>query len=102
MVVATRCTSIFHGFGWEFRLEEDVLICFSAQLAWSLVVRSLSTLIVHRRLLSNGRQGVTLSVHMDRPDLVSFGIAQWLGARRSVVHPQQYMRDPLSHASAYK
>ena len=64
MVVATRCTSVLYGFGWEFRLDGDVLVCFSAHLAWSLGFCSLSSLIVQRRALPNGSHGVTLSVHM--------------------------------------
>lgn len=46
MVVATRCTSVFHGFGWELRIDEDMSFYFSAQLAWSLGVCSLSSVIV--------------------------------------------------------
>lgn len=64
MVVATRCTSVLHGLGWELRIDEDMLVSSSAYLAWSLGVCSLSTLIVQRRFLSVESHIGGLSVHM--------------------------------------
>ena len=66
MVVATRCTSVLHGFGWELRIDEDMSFYFSAQLAWSLGVCSLLSVIVQKRLLPIASHIVGFSVHMGK------------------------------------
>ena len=72
MVVAARCTSVLLGFGWELRIDEDMLVSSSARLAWSLGVCSLSTLIVQRSFLSVETHIVGLSVHMGKTGLGVF------------------------------
>ena len=82
MVVATRCTSVLHGFGWKLRIDEDMSFCFSAQLAWSLGVCSLSKVIVQKRLLSIASHVVGLSVHMGKTSAwVFFAWLKGRGAR---------------------
>ena len=71
MVVATRSTSVLYRFGWEFRIDEEVSICSSARLAWSLGVCSLWSLIVHT--FSSIESGVVgLPVHMGKNGLGIF------------------------------
>lgn len=97
MVVATRCASVLHGFGRQLRIDGDMSICSSAQLARSSGVCFLSALIVQRRFLSIGSHVVEISVHMGKT-----GLGVFLHGSMAGLHTEHLIRDPLSHASRYQ